>query len=76
MHGMDLKKIQPTIDILTAEIQLLTSARATLLSLGMASTSQLKQKTPAATSKARSEAQRKRWAEAKRKSREAKKGTK
>ncbi|HZP06750.1 MAG TPA: hypothetical protein VFB43_17760 [Terracidiphilus sp.] len=73
---MDLKKIQPSIDALNAEIQRLTSARDTLRALaGPGAAPKAKQPT---NSNARSIAQRKRWAEQKRKQREAaaKKGTK
>jgi prefoldin subunit 5 len=71
---MDIRTIQPSINALNAEIARLTSARDTLVTLINGD------KKPtvkvSSTSQARSEAQRKRWAEAKRKSREAKKGTK
>jgi hypothetical protein len=70
---MDLKKLQPSIDALNAEIARLTSARDTLQGLIPKA---VPNKKPT-TSKARSAAQRKRWAEAKRLQREAaKKGTK
>lgn len=74
MVGMDLKKIQPSIDALNAEIDRLTSARDTLQALA-APVAVNKKKMPT-TSEARSAAQRKRWAEAKRLQRAATKGTK
>lgn len=74
MPGMDLKKIQPSIDALNAEIQRLTSARDTLQALTAPAPAPAQKKKP--TSSVRSEAQRKRWAEAKRQQRAAKKGTK
>lgn len=62
--------LQPTIEALNAEIKRLVSARDTLLSLGGVS----KEKP---TSNARSIAQRRRWAEQKRRQRDAaKKGKK
>lgn len=68
--GMNLK---PSIDLLNAEIEKLTAARDTLVGLQTPQrVAKLKPKQP--TVSARSEAQRKRWAESKRKQRA--KGTK
>ena len=78
MSGMDMKQLQATANALDAEIARLTVARDSLRILGAG-----KKPTPvssvSAVSKARSEAQRKRWAAAKQKQRQreaAKKGTK
>ena len=67
MPGMDTKTIQPSIDALNAEIQRLTSARDTLQAL-------LGEKEMPISNRA--EAQRKRWAEEKRRQRAARKAKK
>jgi hypothetical protein len=69
---MDLKKIQPSIDALNAEIQRLTSARDTLQALAGPGAKTINKKPPTKSS-ARSIAQRKRWAEQKRQQRAAEK---
>ena len=73
MPGMDIRLIQPSIDALNAEIARLTAARDTLAALGgqAKTTASPQKKKP--TNSARSEAQRKRWAEAKRKQRQKEK---
>ena len=77
MPGMDLKKLQPSIDALNAEIARLTSARDTLIALGGAPKATPKKKAPTLTPEGRkklADNMRKRWAETKRKQRaEAKK---
>lgn len=72
MPRMDRKIIQPSIDALNAEIQRCISARDILLELVGSGAAKEKP-----TANARSIAQRKRWAEQKRRQREAaKKGKK
>ncbi len=75
MSGMDIKTLQPSIQAINAEIDRLTSARDTLVALTGATKAPINKKP---TSSARSIAQRKRWAEAKRLQREraAQKGKK
>lgn len=60
---MDIKPLQPTIDILNAEIGRLTSARDTLLSLGVSKPT--KRKAPTLSPEGRkklADNMRKRWA--------------
>lgn len=71
---MDIKTIQPSLDALDAQIASIKKERETLLRLVTPSNVNTKKPT---VSKGPTEAQRKRWAESKRKQRAAaKKGTK
>lgn len=69
---MDTKTIQPSIDALNAEILRLTAARDTLVALTAGTGAPINKKTPTLSAAGRESiraAQRKRWAEEKRKQR-------